>query len=214
MLDIVIVGTGGHAKVVYDILKRQKMFNPVAFVSLNEGMNDFLGLPHVHQSKLQEEGFKSGVVAIGDNFLRSQVTQFIQKLNPAFELISAVHPSAQIASDVLLGVGTVVMANVVVNPGTCVASNVILNTGSVIDHDCKLDQFSSIAPGSVLGGNVQVGEFSAVSIGSNVIHGKIIGSHTVIGAGSVVLNDIPNFVVAYGSPCKVVRSRTQGEKYL
>ncbi|MBY0553597.1 NeuD/PglB/VioB family sugar acetyltransferase [bacterium] len=214
MENVVIFGTGGHAKVVTDILLRQKIYKPVAFLSLNESLTTFLGLPHFHQSILPQKNFKTGVVAIGDNFIRSQVVEFIKTHIPDFKFITAVHPSAQIAGDVVLSDGTVVMANCVVNSGSNIGSHAILNTGSVVDHDCKIEQFASIAPGCVLGGNVVVGEFSAISLGANVIHGKKIGQHTVIGAGALVLEDVEGFKVAYGSPCREIRSRTQGEKYL
>lgn len=214
MENVVIFGTGGHAKVIYDILLRQKHYKPVAFVSLNDTMVNFLGLPHFHQSNLSQLDFNSGIVAIGDNFIRSQVVEFVRSQKPAFNFITAIHPSAQIAEDVVLGEGAVVMANAVVNPGTRVAAHAILNTSSSIDHDCIIGQFASIAPGCTLGGNIEVGEFSAVSLGAQIIHGKMIGAHSVIGAGSLVLDDVESFTVAYGSPCKVIRKRTQGEKYL
>lgn len=214
MENVVVFGTGGHAKVVFDILIRQKLYNPVAFFSLNESMTSFLGLPHFHQSLLVENKFKAGVVAVGDNFIRGQVVEFVKSHVQGFKFITAIHPSAQVAEGSVLADGTVAMANCVVNPGSQIGPHVILNTASVIDHDCKIGQFASIAPGCILGGNVEVGEFSAISLGANVIHGKRIGSHTVVGAGSIVLNDIEDFKVAFGTPCKAVRSRIQGENYL
>lgn len=214
MKNIVIIGTGGHAKVIFDILLRQNLYKPVAFLSLNDIMTSFLGLPHYHQSKLDQKDFNTGVLAIGDNFVRSQAAEFVRSQKPKFNFITAIHPSAQIAEDVILGEGSVVMANVVVNPGTYVGSHAILNTSSSVDHDCKIGQFASIAPGCTLGGNVEVGEFSAVSLGSKIIHSKKIGSHSVIGAGALVLKDIESYKVAYGHPCQIVRSRTLGEKYL
>ena len=214
MENVVIFGTGGHAKVVYDILLKQQLYTPVAFLSLNNSMTNFLGLPHYHQSLLAQKNFISGVVAIGDNFIRNQVVEYIMDNVHGFKFISAIHPSVQIAEGVKIAHGTVAMANTVINSGSSIGSHTILNTGSIIDHDCIINQFASIAPGCVLGGNVEVGDFSAISLGANIIHGKKIGSHTVIGAGSLVLNDIDSLMLAYGNPCKVIRTRTQGEKYL
>lgn len=212
--NVVIFGTGGHAKVVSDIILKQKIYKAEAYLSLNGTLTSFQGLPHFNQALLSEKKFKTGIVAIGDNFVRSQVVQFIKAQVPDFKFITAIHPSAQVAEGVKLSEGVVVMANCVVNSDTKVGSHVILNTGALIDHDCAIEQFASIAPGCVLGGNVAVGEFSAISLSANIIHGKKIGSHSVVGAGSLVLDDVESFKVAYGSPCKVVRSRVQGEKYL
>lgn len=214
MTEIIIFGTGGHAKVVYDILLKQNKYKPVAFVSISETITYFLDLPHVHQSKLAASGFNAGIVAIGDNSVRASVVEYVKSQMTDFKFISAIHPSAQIAEDVNIGKGAVVMANVAINPGTIVGEHVILNTISSVDHDCKIGQYASIAPGCILGGNVEVGEYSAISIGAVVKHGIKIGKHTVVGAGALVLEDIGDFKMAYGSPCKVIRSRVAGEKYL
>ena len=90
----------------------------------------------------------------------------------------------------------------------------ILNNNSSLDHDSKMLDYSSLAPGVSIGGNVQIGLFTAVSLGAKVIHGIIIGEHTIIGAGSIVLKNIPKYVIAYGTPAKVIRDRIVGEKYL
>ena len=214
MVDIVIFGTGGHAKVVYDIILCQKIYNPVAFVSLNDEMTSFLGIPHYHQNKIQELELHAGVVAIGDNFIRSQVVEGILNQKPNFNFVTAVHPTSCLGRDVVLGAGTVAMANSVLNIGTKIGRHVVVNTSSSVDHDGDIGQFASLAPGCVLGGNVTVGEFSAISLCAQVVHGVKIGSHTVVGAGALVLDDIENFKVAYGSPCRVVRTRVAGEKYL
>lgn len=214
MEDVIIFGTGGHAKVVYDILVKQAMYKPVAFVSLNENLTDFLGIPHLNQNKFKELKVKKGVVAIGDNSVRSSVVDFIQSQISDFEFVSAVHPSAQIGNDVKIGRGSVIMAQTAVNSGTRIGQHVILNTSSSVDHDCIIGDYSSIAPGAILGGNVKVGNFSAVSLGCHIIHGKSIGDHTVIGAGAVVIEDITDHKVAYGNPCKVIKMRQTGEKYL
>ena len=53
-----------------------------------------------------------------------------------------------------------------------------------------------------------------VWIGGNtvILPGVHIGSNTVIGAGSVVTKDIPDWVIAVGNPCKVVREITEEDK--
>lgn len=214
MKEVVIFGTGGHAKVIYDILSIQKVYRVVSFISLNEVINQFKSIPHISQRDFERSGFEAGIVAVGDNFARNQVVNFIKSVKPNFEFITAVHHSSTIAADVTIGSGTVVMAGAVINSDSKIGSHVIINTASTVDHDCDIGQFSSIAPGCTLGGNVSVSEFTAVSLGSKIIHGIQIGSHTVIGAGSVVVNDIDNLKIAYGNPCRIVRSRNVGEKYL
>ena len=113
-----------------------------------------------------------------------------------------------------VGAGTVLMAGVVVNSDSRIGAHCILNTRASLDHDCIMDDFSSLAPGVTVGGVARIGMYSAVSLGANIIHGKNIGAHTVVGAGALVQKDIPDHCVAYGVPARVVRPRAEGERYL
>ena len=219
MKKILVLGAGGHAKVVVD-LARKAAFDVVGILDdFRQLGTDFCGakilgkfsdLPDVCKQKK----VSSGVIAIGDNHARSLVAQQILTFMPSFSFVSLIHPSATIGSDVSVGVGSVVMAGVVINPATQIGKHVILNTKSSVDHDGIIGDFASLAPGATLGGTVSVGSYSAVGLGANVIHGVSIGAHTVIGAGSLINKAIPELVVAYGVPARVVRSRKAGEKYL
>lgn len=160
MTSVVIFGTGGHAKVVYDILLKQKKYEVAGFVTNDEEKQNFLGHTCFKQSEMSHLPVNSGVVAIGDNFTRHQLLNTIKNANPNFEFITAIHPSAQIGHGVKIGAGTVVMANVCVNSDSLVGEHIILNTACSVDHDCRLAEFSSLAPGVVLGGNVHIGDRS------------------------------------------------------
>lgn len=212
--EVIIFGTGGHAKVVLDILLKAGEFTPVGFVSLDNTINIFLGLPHFHQDNFKNLNFTKGIIAIGDNWTRVQVAKIISSLKPEFAFVKAIHPSSQIGTGVDIGDGVVVMAGSIINPDSKIGAHVIINTNASVDHDCVLHNFCSIAPGATLGGNVVIGEHSAISLGGKVIHGKKIGANSVVGAGSLVLKDVPENVVAYGTPCRVVRMRKNDEKYL
>jgi acetyltransferase-like isoleucine patch superfamily enzyme len=91
---------------------------------------------------------------------------------------------------------------------------VLLGTKASIDHDGVMGDYASLAPGVTTGGGVTIGTMSAVLLGANVIHGITIGEHTVVGAGALVLRDVPDRVVAYGVPAKVVAPRTESAPYL
>jgi sugar O-acyltransferase (sialic acid O-acetyltransferase NeuD family) len=212
--DVVVFGTGGHSKVVYDAINKQGVYRVAAFVSLSNDLENFLGIPHFHQSKFSKINLSAGVVAIGDNTVRADLVKFIKSINNNFEFVTVVHPSASIANGVRLGVGTVVMAQVAVNIDTVVGEHCILNTSSSIDHDCRISDFSSVAPRAVLGGNVHIEKLSVVSIGAVVKHGCKIGENSVLGAGATLLSDLQSNAVAYGTPAKFIRSRVLGEKYL
>lgn len=214
MQEVVVFGAGGHAKVVIDILKQDARYKIAAVLSKNTELKTFQNLPHFFYDSEIIQTYSRGIVAIGDNFLRSEVVKQIISINPEFQFINAIHPKAVVAGDCTMGKGNVLMAGAVVNSGSAIGNHVILNTHSSVDHDVMLESFCSIAPGAILGGNCSVGSFTAISLGARLIHGINIGSHTIIGAGALVLKDIPDYSVAYGSPCKIIRKRFAGEKYL
>ncbi len=195
-IDIIIIGSGGHAKVVADII----------------ASDGFLYICRDWPCIFRD--CERGVVGIGDNDVREMVVDAIRRKYPGFGFMPAVHPRATIASSAEIGQGTVIMAGVVIGPGCVIGEHCILNTRSSLDHDSEMGDFSSLAPGATIGGNVSIGESSAICIGASVAHGIKIGMETIIGAGSTVLRDIDSYVVAYGTPAREQRGREAGDKYL
>ncbi|MCB9025419.1 MAG: acetyltransferase [Bdellovibrionaceae bacterium] len=214
MRKVSVFGAGGHAKVVIDILQKSKEYEICNLFAKNPGFTEFLGFPVYDQDHLENFEIDFAIVAIGDNWIRSKVVNMILQTKPKLNFISAIYPSAIIANDVVIGAGSTVMPGCVIGPGVRIGNHCIVNTSCSIDHDCRLDDYSSIAPGSTLGGGVKVGKFSAISLGAKIIHGMSIGEHSVIGAGSTLVKSIESFKVAFGSPCKIIRSREQGESYI
>lgn len=215
-MGIFIYGCGGHGKVVADVVCRMGTHQLLGFV--DDTRNEpgvFLGFPVLTSiNEVFNKGITAGIIAVGDNSVRSAIAEKIITAIPDFRFVTVVDPSAQIGRGVVIGAGTVVMPGVCVNADSIIGSHCILNTSSSIDHDCQIEEYASIAPGSVLGGNVNIGRYSAIGLGATIIHKISIGSNTVIGAGSVVTKSLTDNIVAYGSPCKVIRSRTLGDRYL
>lgn len=213
--QVVLFGASEHARVVADIA-RCAGCDVIAVVDEDQGKPDFGGIPIVHDVAQAVHRYEEGrwCISIGDNHTRAQVVERLLAMRPNLAFITLVHPRAVVADDAQVAEGTVVMAGAVVNPGSRIGRHCIINTGACIDHDNVLEDFSSAAPGAVTGGHVRVGRASAVCIGASVRHGVAIGSNTVVGAGAVVLRDLPPSCVAYGVPCRVVRSRQPGDPYL
>jgi sugar O-acyltransferase (sialic acid O-acetyltransferase NeuD family) len=209
----VVVGASGHAKVVIDVIEQQGCHNIVGLIdTFKEPGTTVMGYHVIGREDcipglLAAGEITGGIIAIGHNWVRCQMAQRIRERAPGFPFVNAIHPSARIAREVVLGLGVAIMAGVSINPGTRIGDFCFLNTNSSVDHDNTLGEFSCLQPNAATGGNVGIGAFSAVSMGASVIHGVTIGSHTVVGAGSTVLSDIPDFVVAYGTPCRVIRRR-------
>jgi sugar O-acyltransferase (sialic acid O-acetyltransferase NeuD family) len=220
MKNVLIFGASGHGSVILDILENSTEYKPVGFVDsyIKKGTKKYgyevlgneMDLLHI----LETHRVYGGIVAIGDNWVRRRLVGLIQRMAPHFVFINAVHPSAILGKDVFLGHGTAVMPGVVVNSNSSVGKHCILNTRASLGHDGIMEDFSSLAPGVSCGGNLFLGKYSAICLGSNIIENIRIGSQSVIGAGSLVLMNIPDRVVVFGRPARIVRSRHEGERYL
>uniref|UniRef100_Q473C7 Transferase hexapeptide repeat protein n=2 Tax=Burkholderiaceae TaxID=119060 RepID=Q473C7_CUPPJ len=217
MKRIVVIGSGGHARSVIDVVERQGKYRIVGLVddTPREVMGyRVIGNETALQALVKEYRIDEALIAIGDNNVRAQVAKRIEALCAGIQFAVAIHPAACIGRDATIGTGTVVMAGAVVNACSAIGRHCIINTGACIDHDCKVGDFVSLAPGVITGGDCNIGTYAAIGLGANLIHGVTIGDQTVIGAGALVINDIERQSVAYGVPAKVVRLREQGEQYL
>lgn len=210
--QIIILGAGGHARVIADILSRQRR-SLLGF--MDDHVNgDVVGLPCLGPiSNLESvvaslgDGCVSLVVGIGDNHTRYRVVERIRHVVVKHQISFAtvLDPSSVISVNAQLGPGTVVMPNAVVNSGARVGSHTIINTAATVDHDCIIGDFVHLSPGVHLAGNVVVQCGAHLGIGAVVIPGVRIGSWTIVGAGSSVVRDIPDGVVAYGVPATARR---------
>jgi acetyltransferase EpsM len=211
LAPLVIWGASGHARVVADIFRLNKDFNVIGFLDSvdpsRRGM-EFFGARVLGGEEQLESLLRQGVrhlfFGIGNCQTRLALSPVVRQFG--FELAVAVHPGAIVAGDVNIGAGTVIMAGAVVNPASTIQENVIINTSSSIDHDCLIESGVHIGPGVHLGGGVEVGKGTWIGIGA-IVKDKIkIGAGAIVGAGAVVLRDIPDGIVAYGVPAKIIRS--------
>jgi sugar O-acyltransferase (sialic acid O-acetyltransferase NeuD family) len=159
-------------------------------------------------------GATAYVVAIGDNATRAAVAERLDADGAHLALTTVVHPAASVARDAMVGEGSIVLAGAVVSNGCALGRGVLLGTNASVDHDCVVGDFASLAPGVSVAGTVRIGARTALGVGANVAHRVTIGADTVIGAGALVLDAVPDEVVAYGVPSRVVRARRRGERYL
>lgn len=219
MNNIILFGASGHSKVIIDILERNN-HTVVGLLDDDSALADTYLLSYPILGKIEDlpkiqQQFKidGGIIAIGRNSIRAKIHNKICNLSPDFNFISAIHPNANIASSVKIGIGSVVMMGA--NIGTC--SNIgrfcILNTNSSIDHDGHMGDYSSIAPSATIGGSVSIGECSSINISSTVANNISIGKHCVIGASSLVLSNIDDFSLCYGSPAVKKKTRKAEDKY-
>lgn len=220
MARVVVIGASGHGKVVIDALERAGEHVVVGLIDARKPAgapwygHTVLGDEAALARLVDELALEGVVVGVGDNAVRARVVDRLDAEVPALRFVNAVHPSAQLARGATLGVGVVVAAGAILGPDTTVADHAIVYTRASLDHDGELGRCASLAPGAVTGGDVRIGAHTAIAIGTTIRHGRSIGPHTVVGAGSVVVDDLPGHVVAYGSPARVIRPRREGEPYL
>lgn len=220
MEKIIIIGSGGHAKVIIDILIKQNKYKIIGLLDdfKNIGVqvmgHTVLGGTKDLPQLIGNQGITGAIIAIGDNFSRAQTAKNIQKDCPEITLINAIHPSATIAKHAIIEEGAVIMAGVTIGPFCKIGKHCILNTQSSLDHDSVMGDFSSLAPRAVTGGNCKIGAYSAICIGATLLNNINIGDHTIVGAASLVLKDIESYTIAYGAPAKSIRKRSESEKYL
>lgn len=213
MKDIVIIGAGGHAKVIADIiLKRKELLNEklniVGFLDdgyKNLNYNKIFDIPILGDTsliaELEKERRYEYIIGIGNNKIREKISSKFLDLN----YYTAIHPKAVIGREVIIGEGTAIMAGVVVNSGTEIGKYCILNTGSIVEHDNTLGDYCHISPNSTLCGTVTIGKNSWIGAGSTVIQNRSIGENTMVGAGSVIIRDIPNNCTVVGNPGKIIK---------
>lgn len=152
---------------------------------------------------LKREGVSHIIFGLGQSAARLGLSESARARG--FSLATAIHPRAIVATDASIGAGTVIVAGAVINPGVTIGENVIVNTSASVDHDCCVDDGAHVGPGARLAGRVVVERAAWVGVGAVVIEGVRIGANSLIGAGGVVVNDIPDGVVAYGNPVRVVK---------
>ena len=207
---LVIWGASGHASVVADIVRLQGEYELVGFlddITPERRGTEFNGLQVLGGSEQLDELKNKGVthLIMGFGNCAARLINSAVGREKGFLLATAVHPKAVVASNVQVSPGTVIAAGAIVNPGAKIGENVIINTGASVDHDCFIDDGAHLSPGTHLGGSVTIGRSTWLGIGAIVTDHLRIGANSIIGAGSVVVNDIPENVVAYGVPAKVVR---------
>lgn len=200
---VVIIGAGGHAKVIADIvIKSQDILLGFLDDNLEKGKKvicDYYVLGKIQEAlklKKQDETIEF-VIAIGNNEIRKEISNKY-KLN----YYTAIHPSAQIGLETTIEEGTVIMANVCINPSAKIGKHCIINTGAIIEHDNIIEDYVHISPNVSLGGTVKVGENTHVGIGTTVKNKIEICSNCTIGAGAVVVKNIIEAGTYVGVPAK------------
>ncbi|MBF0428958.1 MAG: NeuD/PglB/VioB family sugar acetyltransferase [Magnetococcales bacterium] len=211
--DWIVLGAGGHARVIVDLLEQAGWLSHVRGVlalevTALERERLFATLPWLGGDEFllncspEETQLVNGIGSIGKSGLRMEA--FMRSRAMGFAFVSLIHPGAMVSAGVRLGEGVQIMARGVVQTGAVLAENVLVNTGAIVEHDCMLNAHVHVATGAVVCGGVRVGYGTHIGCGAVVKQGIEIGSHAVIGAGAVVVRDVRDGVVVVGCPAREI----------
>lgn len=200
MRKLAIIGASGHGKVVADIARRNG-YKEIVFLDDDDRIHECGGYPVIGKSTEAGTIDADVIIGIGNAGVRKQIQQSI----PNEKMVTLIHPDAVVAEDVVIGVGTVVMAGAVINPGVRIGKGCIINTCSSVDHDCEVGDYVHIAVGSHLCGTVSAGDGTWIGAGATVSNNVSICSGCMIGAGAVVVKDIDLAGTYMGVPARRIR---------
>ena len=201
---LIIIGASGHGKVVADIAIKMNKWQSITFLDDDESIKTSMGLEVIGKTadaftyKDEADFF----VAIGNNAVRERVQ--VKLIEQGLNVLSLIHPSAVIGTDVEIGIGTAVMAGVVINSSTRIGKGCIINTSASLDHDNVIEDYVHISPGVNIAGTVKVGKGSWIGIGSVVSNNVNICSGCKVGAGAVVVKDITEPGTYVGIPVRKI----------
>lgn len=204
----IIIGAGGHSRVVYDILRHDKNVDVTAFVDhVQRGSEESImdvpvtGDHDIVPELIEKKGVGGFIVAIGENEIRHTYLEKFQEIG--LEPISAIHPNANISETAEIGAGSVIASGVNVSTNAEIGRNAIVNTGTIVEHEVKIGAHTHVGPGTTIAGRVTVGNETFIGMGCSIKEYLDIGDDAVVGAGSVVLDDVDDSTTVAGTPAEV-----------
>ena len=214
MKKIVLLGPGGHASVVLEVLKQYQDIEIVGFTDADNSKDQFykdfpiLGTDEVLEELIKENNATHAFITVGstgDNSLRKKM--FKKVINLGYQSLNIINKNSVIADEINLKTGNLISPGVIINPEVTIGENNIINTGAIIEHGSQIGSHTHIAPGSVLAGNVKIGDLSHIGLGARVIEGIKVGKNCLIGAGAVIIKDVPDNSLVVGNPGHIIRKR-------
>ena len=196
MKNIIIIGAGGHAKVVHDSLNKDS-YNTMAIIDPVKKLdNQFSELLHLKKDNdiLNKFSIKQHMLIMGIGMVPGK-NRYLRKIlytnykNNGYKFKNIIHSSSILADNTKINTGAQIMAGVIIQVGGTIGENSIVNTGAILDHDCDIGRNTHIAPGTIICGNVKVGNDCFIGAGAKILPGSIIPNDTDIKAGVIINKD-------------------------
>ena len=200
---VIVLGGGGHASVLVEILLLNSMkIVGVSDPGLEKGKLIFDDIPVINDDMIIDD-YSANSIKLVNGVGPSTKSKNRNSLNKKFvelgyEFSSVIHPLSLIAKSAILETGSQVMSGAIIQSGSNIGFNTIINTGSVIDHDCTLGNNNHIAPGAVLCGSVSTGSDVFIGAGATIIENLSIGDGALVAAGATLRKNLEANEVYYG----------------
>lgn len=213
MDNIVLIGAGGHCKVIIDIIKSMGIYKIIGITDENKVQDELMnGINIIGSDDVLTEVYARGVTnafvcvgALGNPALRATLYNKIKDIG--FNIPCLVHKSAIVSDYANLGSGTCVMPGAIINSGAFISKNCIINSSAVIEHECNVGYNTHISPKACICGGTNIGSNCHIGAGSIIIQGITIGDNVTIGAGAVVIRDVLGGSIVAGVPAKLIGRR-------
>lgn len=207
-LPVIILGGGGHAKVLVEALRTTNIII-VGITDADPAKQGtaIMGVPVLGDDSVVGQHDPSRVRLVNGlgsvNIPAARASLFETFTSQGFSFATVIHPRAIVASDAVLAEGAQIMAGAVIQPGVIIGRNSIVNTGAIVDHDCMIGDHAHLSPGAMLSGGVRIGNNTHVGTGATVIQGITIGAGCLVAAGAVVISNVPDGTAVMGVPARI-----------
>lgn len=205
MDNLLIVGDGGHGKVVLDAAQESKKYNKIAFLVNYNPSNKVSGIEYYNENKISYKelmiDFPKIIVAIGDN--KTRLKKSIKLKQAGFNLETIIHPNAYVSKYATIEEGCFIGIHSVVNVFARIGKACVINTASIVEHECVLGDGVHLSPNVSMGGKTKIDDLSWICIGSSIVDKISIGKEVIVAAGSVVINNVNDKTLVAGAPAIV-----------
>ena len=208
MQEIIIIGGGGHAKVLIELIRLLGQYRITGVLdsqlktrSTLDGIIVLGGDDLLHE--LNKKGIENACIGVGsirDNSKRKMLYEKVKQIG--FLVPCLVHPKSMLSEMTEIADGVQVMAGAIIQTNSSIGENTIINTGAIIEHDCKVGNHIQVCPGAVISGGCSIDDGAFIGAGATLIQGVRIGKNAVIAAGSVVLHDVAEGITVKGVPAR------------
>lgn len=202
---LLIIGAGGHGRVVADIAVKMNGWREIAFLDDEINKKSWIGMKVIGLSRDMDQflGDSEIFVAIGDNQVREKMLNSLEQKGAMIPVL--IHPNSCIGRNVVIGKGTVIMPGAIINCCSSIGKGCIINTGTTVDHDNVIENYVHLSPGVHTAGDVRIGQGSWIGIGAVILNKINIVNRCIVGAGSVVIKDIKEAGTYVGIPARKLR---------